>query len=58
MKFSTILASMILKRQKSACARCAGDGVKVTRGSRQIENFGGKCDESLAVNSLYSLKLF
>ena len=35
---STILASMILKRQKNACAPCAGDGGKVTRASRHIDN--------------------
>ena len=36
-KFSTILVSTILKRLRSDCARCDGDGGKVTKGTRQIE---------------------
>ena len=37
MKFSIILVSTILKRLRSDCARCDGDGGKVTKGTRQIE---------------------
>ena len=45
MKFSTILVSTILKRLRSDCARCDGDGGKVTKGARQIETvlkWGGR----------------
>jgi len=37
MKFSTILVSTILKRLRSDCARCDGDGGKVTKATRQTE---------------------